>query len=468
MIFKKQSPESVGISSKNIQKLITSLEVSKIPIHSLLIYRHNCLITEGYYAPYTRETLHRLFSVTKSFVSVAIGQLIQLGQIRLSDPVYQYFDEYTGEYLHPFIKSMTIEDLLKMETCHSSTTYKHDLSSNWVQSFFTTAASHRPGSHFSYDTSASHTLGALVKRLTGQNVLDFLRETFLKDSNFSPKAYIINDPFGEAMGGSGLMARPIDLLIFAKKVMEERKTNPYLLAATSNLTDTLIKGENLYEQQGYGYQFWQIPDKGYACCGMGGQYAICYPAWDLIIVTTADTQSRKDSNSTIFNLIKEHLLTSIGDQPLDESPLAYQELEEKLKNLLMVTPEKGTTKSRNQQFTLNPNKSSFKEVKIELDSKINQGILSFYQDTQVFRIPFGFGKGIISTFDYYKQKCFSYGTWIRSNRLHIKTHLIDECIGSIDFHLTFHKEREVSIFIRKVEETYFQEFNGYFEGRLKS
>ena len=363
---------------------------------------------------------------------------------------------------------MTIENLLRMETCHSSTTYKHDLSSNWVQSFFTRPASHRPGSHFSYDTSASHTLGALVRKVTGQNVLDFLRETFLKDSDFSPKAYIINDPFGEAMGGSGLMARPIDLLIFAKKVMEERNRNPYLLAATSNLTDTLIKGENLYEQQGYGYQFWQTMDNGYACYGMGGQYAICYPDRDLIIVTTADTQGLKDGNSTIFSLIKEHILTPMADQPLDKNPLAHQQLEEKLKNLLMVKPRKASTKSLNQQFTLEANKSLFKEVQIELDSKKNQGIISFYQDRQVFRIPFGFGQGIISTFDYYKQKCFSYGSWIRSNRLHIKTHLIDECIGSIDFHFTFHKEKEVSIFIRKIEETYFKEFNGYFEGRLKS
>jgi CubicO group peptidase (beta-lactamase class C family) len=464
MTFTRQSPESVGLSSAKIYAFIASLEKANIPMHSLLIYRHGTLVTEGYYAPYTAESLHRLFSVTKSFVSVAIGELIGSGQIQLSDPVCHYFEDYNRPDIHPYIQTMTIEHLLKMETCHRSTTYKHDMTDHWVKSFFLTPPSHRPGSHFNYDTSASHTLAALVRRLTGKNVLDYLRETFLKDSHFSPEAYILNDPFGESMGGSGLMARPIDLLIFAQKVMAERSHNPYLFSATSNLTDTLIKGATLEEQQGYGYQFWQIRHGGYACYGMGGQYALCYPDQDLIIVTTADTQGLKEGNSIIFNAVNEHILNSISRQPLCEDSQSYQQLQDKLKNLSIARPSEIINKSYQCHFTLEPNASSFKQVSVAFDAKENQGFLIFYQDHQDFKIPFGFDRGIFSTFSGYDQRCFSYGSWIRSNRLHIKTHLIDECIGSIDFHLTFHDESHLSIFIKKIEETLFHEFNGYFEG----
>lgn len=464
MTFTKETPESVGLSSSKILSFIQSLEEANIPMHSVLIYRHGALVTEGYYAPYTSESLHRLFSVTKSFVSVAIGELVHSGQVRLSDPICQYFEDYTRPDIHPYVQTMTIEHLLKMETCHQSTTYKHDMRDHWVKSFFVTPPSHRPGSHFNYDTSASHTLAALVKRLTGKNVLDYLRDTFLKDTDFCPEAYVLNDPFGESMGGSGLMARPMDLLIFAQKVMAQRSHNPYLLPATSNLTDTLIKGATLEEQQGYGYQFWQIRHGGYACYGMGGQYALCYPEHDLIIVTTADTQGLKEGNSIIFNTVYEYILDSISSQPLCEDSQSYQQLQDKLKNLSIATPSEVITRSYQDHYILEPNVSSFNQMAVAFDAEKNQGMLTFYQDKQEFRLPFGFDGGILSIFSAYEQRCFSYGSWIRPNRLHVKTHLIDECIGSIDFHLTFHDETHVSIFIKKIEETLFQEFDGYFEG----
>lgn len=463
MTFCSQSPESVGIASKDVLTLLTTLEDAKIPMHSLLIYRHGALVTEGYYAPYKKETLHRLFSVTKSLVCVAIGELISRGHLCLSDPICDYFSDYVTKDTHPYIKSMTIEHLLKMETCHRATTYKHDASLNWVQSFFTTPPSHRPGSHFNYDTSSSHTLGALVKRISGKNVLDYLQETFLHGTDFSPDAYILNDPFGEAMGGSGLMARPIDLLIFAQKVMMERTDNPYLRDATSNLTSTLYQTNSIEEQQGYGYQFWQLRHEGYACFGMGGQYALCYPKHDLIVVTTADTQGLKEGNATIIKAVYDHIVRPLSQAPLPKNLSTYQQLCQRLNHLSIDHPVENCTQAFHNRYALATNTSGFHHVTLDIDPVKNQGILSFEQDQEVFDIPFGFDHGIVSTIARYHQRVFSYGHNLCTNQLHIKTHLIDACIGSIDFHLTFHKDKRLSIFIKKIEETLFHEFNGYFE-----
>ena len=44
-------------------------------MHSFLLMRHDTLIAEGYYAPYQKDTLHRMFSISKSFTSIAIGLL---------------------------------------------------------------------------------------------------------------------------------------------------------------------------------------------------------------------------------------------------------------------------------------------------------------------------------------------------------------------------------------------------------
>ena len=111
------------------------------------------------------------------------------------------------------MEEMTIENLLMMETCHNMTTYKKtSTTENWVRSFFQTIPTHRPGTLFMYDTSASHVLCALVEKLTGQKLLDYLKDQFLRTIGFSEESYIMADPFGVSMGGTGLMAKPVDML----------------------------------------------------------------------------------------------------------------------------------------------------------------------------------------------------------------------------------------------------------------
>ena len=181
-------------------------------MHSIHIMHKGELIQEEYFSPYEKGRMHRMFSITKSFTSLAVGALIAEGTLSLSDPICKYFPEYTPADADPFLTSMTVQDLLMMRTCHKATTYKLNASAHWVQSFFTTAPDHRPGMIFKYDTSAAHTLAALVKKVSGQKILDYLRGVFLDDIGFSKDAYILDDPFGCEIGGSGMIAYPEDLL----------------------------------------------------------------------------------------------------------------------------------------------------------------------------------------------------------------------------------------------------------------
>ena len=80
---------------------------------------------ETYYKPYTRDTLHRMFSVTKSFVSLGIGLLEAEGKLSLDDKIVDFFPEKLPKPgVHPYIAMMTIRDMLTMRTCHDKTTYK--------------------------------------------------------------------------------------------------------------------------------------------------------------------------------------------------------------------------------------------------------------------------------------------------------------------------------------------------------
>ena len=135
---------------------------------------------------------------------------------------------------------MTIENMLKMQTCYNMTTYnKTSTTENWVRSFFQTEPTHRPGTLFMYDTSSSHTLCALVEKLTGEKMLDYLKEKLLRQIGFSEESYIIEDPFGTSMGGSGLMATPEDLLRTGCMLLKQEKGS-YAARATEPRTATQL------------------------------------------------------------------------------------------------------------------------------------------------------------------------------------------------------------------------------------
>ena len=164
------------LTEQNMQEFVKEVEKRKIPLHSVLIAQHGNLLLEKYYAPYCRNKLQRMFSVTKSFTSLAIGLLEQEGKISLQDSICGYFPEYLPGRVHPWLAEMTIENMLKMQTCYNMTTYnKTSTTENWVRSFFQTEPTHRPGTLFMYDTSSSHVLCALVEKLTGEKMLDYLK-----------------------------------------------------------------------------------------------------------------------------------------------------------------------------------------------------------------------------------------------------------------------------------------------------
>lgn len=316
MNFNRIEPSEAGVSEKSLTGFFKSLDALPFDIHSVILIRGGKTLLEKYYEPYDRDTLHRMYSVTKSFVGLATLCLMDEGKIDLDDPITKYFPEYPTEY--EYIKNMTIRNMLMMRTAHKKTTYKADLSSDWVKSFFTTKPTQIPGTVFSYDTSSSHTLGALVEKITGMELLDYLRIKFLDKIGFSKDAYCLKDPFGVSIGGSGLMATPLDVAKAAYLVMNngmengEQLINPELVSlAVSNLspTDTHCKCED--EKQGYGMQIWRTRHNGFMLYGLGGQMAICLPDKDFIFVVTADANGCKDGVQMIRDVFWNEIYNNL-------------------------------------------------------------------------------------------------------------------------------------------------------------
>lgn len=476
--FITATPEEVGISSASILKFMKELEFKEIPMHSLLIIRYGKLVAETYYSPYKKESLHRMFSVTKSFTSIAIGLLAESGLLSLEDKIADYFPEMLPESgVHPYIAETTIKDMLKMSSAHENTTYKFDLEKDWVKSFFNITPSHYPGSIFSYDTSSSHTLAALVEKLTGVKMLDYLRSKFLNDLEFSKDSYIISDPDGVSMGGSGLMATPMDLAKVAWTIIREGKWEDkqllpkwYLEEAIKNQIDTSVKGGTTEEKQGYGYQIWRIRNDGYALFGMGGQLAICIPKEDLLIITTADTQGMGGGVQAIYDTFWSEVYDNLSNKTLTEDKEKFDALQSVLREN-QIKPVKGelfnskVNTVNGSTYKFNENSMGLENIKIEWEE--NSGIFFFENKNGKHELRFGIGEHIEGKFPHYNMNCVTSGAWGLENTFIIKSHIIDESIGSIQIQIHFTNDAEVVVFMKKIEETLFNEFSGFANGRIE-
>ena len=433
--------------------------------------RHDKLVFEGYYAPCTADSLHRMFSISKSFTSIAIGLLIDEGKVSLEAPVIQYFPEKLPDKdnIHPWIAQMTIKDMLMMRSCHASTTYKLDMSSDWVASFFTTKPTHPPGTLFHYDTSAAHTLCALVEKLTGQSMLDYMKEK-LHVLGFSEDSYMIKDPFGVSMGGSGLVALPIDLMKFGYfiahrgLVLGEQLISPsYIDLAVSPLTANCVPAPLPSEAQGYGLQFWRNERNGFTCYGMGGQLIIFLPDYDLICVTTADTQSIQGGNQQIYDALYEESLPFIQESALPYNQQAEQNLHNTLASLSIKPLEKTAipdnfSEINGRTFQVQTEASDFQCFSVHFSEDV--GTLSFTYKQTAYDFQFGIGKMQTGIFPIYNLRYAASGAWLLDKTLLIKAHMIDAYVGCVQFQLSFRGE-ELTIFMTKKEESLFCEFQGH-------
>ena len=534
-------PEAKGISASCIIDTLSEIDIRGISMHSFLLCKDDCLVAEGYYAPVKKNDLHRMFSVTKSFVSIAIGLLQEEGRLSLDDSIVKFFPEYVPNTCeaHPWLLATTIRDMLSMRSCHASTTYdKFSSKTDWVKSFFTVAPTHKPGTVFHYDTSATHTLCALVEKLTNMKMLDYLRNKVLNEIGFSKEAYCLTDGFGVSMGGSGLMATSRDLMCFALLILHNGKLNgkqyisaDYIKEATSFQTATCVTGPVPSESQGYGLQFWIGEHNSIVCYGMGGQLAILLPEYNTAIVTTADTQGYQGGNQVIYDAIFRHILPELEKKqspwtPSDEEKLAFEQFMSKLAmrplNHNKSAFEAWNNKSENVNdintsfltnfgsimssfegtyvikkafdaakaldkniinetiwdeisFEMNDSLTPSCTGKVSLKCHVFPSIMDSTVDSPV-TFEFGFGalkEGTLNMTTHMGNRAdepvpvsmryAASAEWLSENMLYIRVHLLDTSVGSIHIQAVFGKS-DVTIFLRKQEETLFGEFSGHLYG----
>lgn len=396
-------------------------ELRGLNMHGFVLTLDGETLAEGSWAPYRPETPHRLYSVSKSVTSLAIGLLQDDGVLSLEDHIVDHFPEWTDEHTAPLLREVTLRDMLRMATCYDRAMYSALGDADWTKPFFYGKPTHLPGTVFSYDTSASQVMCALVERKTGRPILDFMEERLFRPLGMTGEKCWRKDGMGVSQGGTGLVMSLRDFSILANFCMSDGRgliSEAYLKAAISRqiATDERPAPEERY---GYGYQFWRMR-QGFSMYGLGGQMALCLPEKKLCLCTTADLIMDSTGVQPIYDAFFRHL-ADIDSLPSD--PEDARRLQACLAGLRYEPLRGQEASARRLSVAMTQGTLPFRRVAIERERVV------FTMPDGEFALPYGNGSWREGTFLNTEEGCITSGGWTSPERfaLHCELNGLSSC-----------------------------------------
>jgi CubicO group peptidase (beta-lactamase class C family) len=335
------TPAAQGVDSRGVNAFLDAIETAAdIEPHSLMLLRHGRLVASGWWAPYTADRPHLLYSLSKSFTSTAAGLTAAEGLLSFDDPLISYFPEFEAEITAPGSRAMLVRHVASMASGHVADTWDRACAldpDEPVRGFLLIPPDREPGTVFAYNQSATYTLAAIVQRVTGQSLTEYLRPRLFDPLGIGETVWQ-QYPAGRDLGFSGLYAATdavarLGLLYLRNGVWNGKELLPtsWVAEAThshvSNADGTAEGAESDW-QQGYGFQFWRSRH-GYRGDGAYGQFCLVLPEHDAVIAMTAATVQMQD----MLNLVWEHLLPAFGIAPLSTREDEDEALRERLARL---------------------------------------------------------------------------------------------------------------------------------------
>lgn len=315
------APSAIGVDAQGVHAFLDALEAEPaIEPHSVMIVRHDRVAAAGWWAPYAVHRPHLLYSLSKSFTSAAAGLAIGEGLLSLDEPVISYFPEFAADITDPRSRAVLVRHVASMASGHESETLVRARAldpGNWVRGFLLVPPDRRPGTVFAYNQPATYTLAALVQRVTGQRLTDYLRPRLLDPLGIGPTSWVQHPP-GQDLGYTGMFATTdaiarLGLLHLHGGRWHGRQVLPatWVAEATRPQIPTAGRAQAPDWQQGYGFQFW-MSRHGYRGDGAYGQFCLVLPEHDAVIAITAATNPLQG----LLDLVWEHLLPAFAPAPL--------------------------------------------------------------------------------------------------------------------------------------------------------
>src|SRR5215208_3431464 len=296
----RSSPERQGISSAALLAFVEAADSGIDAMHGFVLVRHGHVVAEGWWGPYEAGAPHVLYSLSKSFTSTAVGLAIAEGKLSLDDPVLKFFPDEAPAEPSANLRAMRVRDLLRMNTGHQT---EADLwawsgpdsslrDATWSKRFLAHPVPFKPGTHFLYNSPATYMLSAIVQKVTGAPVLEYLRPRLFDPLGFESPTWDTS-PQGVTAGAYGLSLRTEEIARFGQLYLQKgmwkgRQLIPkaWVEEATALQTSNGSSPKSDWDQ-GYGYQFWRSRHNSYRGDGAFGQYCFVIPELDAVVAITS-------------------------------------------------------------------------------------------------------------------------------------------------------------------------------------
>jgi CubicO group peptidase (beta-lactamase class C family) len=313
-LLPRSTPAAAGVSSRAIAALLDRLEARAVECHSIMVVRRGHVVAEGWWAPYSAERPHLLYSLTKSFTSVAVGLAIADGLLSLDDRVVDVLPDHVPAGVSEQGRRITVHHLLSM-TCGHRT---DSLAEAWqlepgdlVKGFLRVPFPEPEGTRHAYDNATTFILARMVERVTGRGLPEFLDERLFEPMGVDHAEWD-RVASGAAFGFHGLHLTTEAVAAFGELLRCEgrwgdRQLVPreWVQLATSRHIETLpaeVGGGSADFLRGYGYQFW-MSRHGYFGNGANGQQCVVVPEHDLVVVLTCATMNEQSALDAIWECL---------------------------------------------------------------------------------------------------------------------------------------------------------------------
>jgi CubicO group peptidase (beta-lactamase class C family) len=364
----RATPESLGVDPAAVLAFVEGVEQKVGGLHSFMLLRHGQVAAEGWWTPYAPQHPHMLFSLSKSFTSTATGLAVADGKLTVESPVVSFFPEYAPAKISEHLAAMRVKHLLSMSTGHDKDATgptRQAPDGNWVKSFLGLTVEHEPGSKFVYNSAATYMLSAIVQKLTGSKVVDYLTPRLFDPLGISGQTWE-TCPRGINTGGWGLAVKTEDIARFGQLYLQKGKWDGRQLVPEGWVAEATSKhisnGDNPASDwaQGYGYQFWRCRHGAFRGDGAFGQYCVVLPEQDAVLAITSGVGDMQ----AVLNVAWDRLLPGLAASP-NAAGSSSAELKHRLKELEIRHPESKTESPTAQRVSGRTFKFDANDPKLE-------------------------------------------------------------------------------------------------------
>jgi CubicO group peptidase (beta-lactamase class C family) len=375
----RSTPEQQGISSAAILAFVQAADTGIDAMNSFMLVRHGRVVAEGWWTPYDAKTPHIFYSLSKSFTSTAVGLAIAEGKLSLDDEVLKFFPEDAPADPSANLRAMRVRDLIRMSAGHQTEAalWSRDPGApapeRLTKGFLAHPVPFKPGTHFLYNSPATYMLSAIVQKVTGTSVLDYLKPRLFDPLGFENPTWVASAQ-GVSMGAFGLSGRTEEIarmgqLYLQKGVWNGQQLIPAGWVAEATALETSNGSAPTSDwDQGYGYQFWRSRH-GYRGDGAFGQYMLILPEQDAVVAITSGVRDMQ----SVMALVWTKLLPAMSASALPEDVAAERALRAKLAGLSVRMPAGRRTtavapKVSRRWYDLPENDRGIRAIALELTS----------------------------------------------------------------------------------------------------